>query len=51
MHRRLETDLLPLDIEIKRTLQNLRRITSAESINMAHQERDCRLFQKKKKKK
>ena len=37
MHRRLETDLLPLDIEIKRTLQNLRRITSAESINMAHQ--------------
>ena len=37
MHRRSEADLLPLDIEIERTLQNLRRITSAESRNMAHQ--------------
>ena len=37
MHRRPETDLLPLDTEIERTLQNLRRITSAESRNMANQ--------------
>ena len=37
MHRRLEADLLPLDTKIERTLQNLRRITSAESINMANQ--------------
>ena len=37
MHRRPEADLLPLDIEIERTLQNLRRITSAESKNMANQ--------------
>ena len=37
MHRRLEADLLPLDSEIERTLQNLRRITNAEFRNMAHQ--------------
>ena len=37
MHRRAEADLLPLDNEIERTLQNLRRITSAESRNMANQ--------------
>ena len=37
MHRRPEADLLPLDTEIERTLQNLRRITSAESRNMEHQ--------------
>ena len=37
MHRRPEVDLLPLDTEIERTLQNLRRITNAESRNMAHQ--------------
>ena len=37
MHRRPEADLLPLDIEIERTLQNLRRSTNAESKNMANQ--------------
>ena len=37
MHRRPEEDMLPLDTEIERTLQNLRRITSAESRNMANQ--------------
>ena len=37
MHRRAEADLLPLDIEIERTLQNLRRITNTESRNMANQ--------------
>ena len=36
-YRRPEVDLLPLDIEIERTLQNLRRITSAESRNMENQ--------------
>ena len=34
---RLEADLLPLDNEIERTLKNLRRITNAESRNMANQ--------------
>ena len=37
MHRRSEAELLPLDTEIERTLQNMRRITSAESRNMANQ--------------
>ena len=37
MHRRPEADLLPLDTEIERTLQNLRRITSAEYRNMENQ--------------
>ena len=37
MHKRLKADLLPLDIEIERTLQNLRRITSAKSKNMENQ--------------
>ena len=37
MHRKPEVDLLPLHTEIERTLQNLRRITSAESRNMANQ--------------
>ena len=37
MHRRPEADLLPLDTEIERTLQNLRKITVAESRNMANQ--------------
>ena len=37
MHRGLEVDLLPLDTEIERTLQNLRRITNGESRNMANQ--------------
>ena len=37
MHRIPEADLLPLDTEIEITLQNLRRITSAESRNMENQ--------------
>ena len=37
MYRILEEDLLPLDTEIERTLQNMRRITSAESRNMENQ--------------
>ena len=37
MHRTPEADMLPLDTEIERTLQNLRRITSAESRNMENQ--------------
>ena len=37
MHRRPEANLLPLDTEIERTLQNLRRIPSAESKNMENQ--------------
>ena len=37
MHRKPETDLLPLDTEIKRTLQNLRKITIAESRSMENE--------------
>ena len=37
MHRRPEADLLPLDTEIEKTLQNMRRITNAESRNMENQ--------------
>ena len=37
MHKRPKADLLPLDTETERTLQNMRRITSAESRNMANQ--------------
>ena len=50
MHRKPETDMLPLDTEIERTLKNLRKITSAEFRSMQIKEKDCRLFQKKKKK-
>ena len=37
MHRKLEVDLLPLDTEIERTLENMRKITSAEPKSMANQ--------------
>ena len=35
MHRKPETGLLPLDIELERTLRNLRKVKSVESITMA----------------
>ena len=50
MHRRSEAGLLPLDTEIERTLLNLRRITSVNLEIWQIKEKDCRLFQKKKKK-
>ena len=37
MHRKSEVDLLPLDTEIERTLNNMRKVTSAESTRMANQ--------------
>ena len=37
MHRKPEADMLPLDIEIERTLRNLRKITSAESASIENQ--------------
>ena len=37
MHRKIEADMLPLDTEIERTLQNLRKIIVAESRSMANQ--------------
>ena len=37
MHRKPVVDLLPLDIEIERTLGNMRKSTSAESKSMANQ--------------
>ena len=40
MHRKPEAELLPLDIELERTLSNLRKVKSAESTTMAeHRER------------
>ena len=37
MHRKSEAELLPLDIEIERTLKNLRKATSAEDRSMTNQ--------------
>ena len=37
MHRKLEADLLPLDIEIEITLKNLRTVASFESTRMENQ--------------
>ena len=37
MHKRPKADLLPLDTEIERTLQNPRRVTIEKSRNMAYQ--------------
>ena len=36
MHRKPEIDMLPLDTKIEKTLRNLRKVTSAESINMTN---------------
>ena len=37
MHGKPKADLLPLDTKIERTLRNMRKVTSAESICMANQ--------------
>ena len=37
MHRKLEAELLPLDIELERTLRNLRKVKNYESIILAEQ--------------
>ena len=37
MHRKSEAELLPLNIEIKRTLKNLRKATSTGDRSMANQ--------------
>ena len=37
MHRKPEADLLPLDIEIEKTLKNLKKATSAEYKSMENQ--------------
>ena len=37
MHRKPEADLLPLDIELERTLRNKRKVKNAESTTMADQ--------------
>ena len=49
MHRKSEAELLPLYTEIERTLINLRKATNTEDRSMANQIENCRLFQKKKK--
>ena len=37
MHKKPKADMLALDIEIERTLRNLRKITSEESKSMTNQ--------------
>ena len=37
MHRKPEEDLLPLDTKLERTLRNLRKVKSVESITMENQ--------------
>ena len=37
MHRKPKEELLPLDIELERTLRNLRKVKHAESTTMADQ--------------
>ena len=39
MYRRLEEKLLPLDIELERTLRNLKKVGVFELVAMAEQER------------
>ena len=38
MHRRLEAELLPLDIELERTMRNLKKVRIAEAVAMTEQE-------------
>ena len=38
MHRRLEAELLLLDIELGRTLRNLKRLRIVEAVAVAEQE-------------
>ena len=37
MHRKPESELLPLDTELERTLRNIRKVKSVESTTMAEQ--------------
>ena len=37
MHKKPEAELLPLDIELERTLRNLNKVRSVESTVMAEQ--------------
>ena len=38
MHRRQEVELLPLDIELERTLRNLKKVKLVEATVMAEKE-------------
>ena len=38
MHRRPDSELLPVDIEIERTLRNLKKVKAAEKAVMVEQE-------------
>ena len=38
MHRRPDSELLPVDIEIERTLRNLKKVKAAEKAIMVEQE-------------
>ena len=37
MHRKLEAELLPLDIELERTLRNLRKVKGVKATTMENQ--------------
>ena len=38
MHRKPKAELLPLDIELERTLRNMKKVRIAEAVDMAEQE-------------
>ena len=38
MHRKPEAELLPLDIELEKTLRNLKKVIFAESVVMVEQQ-------------
>ena len=38
MHRTLEVELLPLDIELERTLRNLKKVRVAKAVVMVEQQ-------------
>ena len=40
MHRKLDSDILPTDIELERTLRSLRKTKRAEKATMADERND-----------
>ena len=45
MHRKPESDLFPLDIELERSLRDLRKVRSAETTNMADERMGQTVYQ------
>ena len=47
MHRKPDAELLPLDIELERTLRNLKKVQSAELAVMVEQRVDSKTLRQK----